>query len=371
MTVRRRLHHLEVLSASDWRVGAVCRKSSLALLARKVPRLGRVVPRGRFVWNAMTWQSDAESRSQIDGFLKLVQKGLDSEVLVCKLDGTSRGRGVFLVTCKEDLVKLPKRIFSGSGVTVQEYVKHPCLLNGCKWDMRIYVAVIVDVLDLKGVERTFQVFRYKDAFARRSSERYSSDVNSRKVHLTNTFINNSCGDQKLREYARSLHIGLANKTMAERDSLPSLLFEEDEYLSSSVCEECTMTLDAAWEILRTELDDLKVEKARKRVSEVVQVLSDVLQDESLCKEQRKQMKYPREVALLGLDVILDDSMEAYLLEVNQSPDMRCCSCEQLQIKAKLVEDFSELAGFSERPSELWSQPSEIPVFNCHGNWERI
>ncbi len=48
--------------------------------------------------------------------------------------------------------------------------------------------------------------------------------------------------------------------------------------------------------------------------------------------------------LLGFDVLIDDQMEPWLLEVNLSPSLNCDSPLDQKIKSNLVADLFNLAG---------------------------
>lgn len=68
-------------------------------------------------------------------------------------------------------------------IVVQKYLKNPLLLDGYKFDMRIYVLVT----HLHPVE----AFVYREGFARLSTEKYSLELGSignAFIHLTNFAI---------------------------------------------------------------------------------------------------------------------------------------------------------------------------------------
>jgi len=69
-------------------------------------------------------------------------------------------------------------------MVVQRYIKNPLLLNGYKFDLRIYILVTsVNPLEM---------FIYKEGFGRFSTVPYSIDPNdklNKYIHLTNVSIN--------------------------------------------------------------------------------------------------------------------------------------------------------------------------------------
>ena len=88
----------------------------------------------------------------------------------------SRGRGI-------SLFNEITSVTYGDPVIVQKYLKNPLLLNGYKFDLRIYV-LVTSVNPL-------EVFIYRDGFGRFSTVPFSLDPNdckSKYIHLTNVSI---------------------------------------------------------------------------------------------------------------------------------------------------------------------------------------
>jgi tubulin polyglutamylase TTLL5 len=90
--------------------------------------------------------------------------------------GLSRGRGISLIN------NLDQVIFN-EPVVLQKYLKNPLLLDGYKFDMRIYV-LLTSINPL-------EVFLYREGFARLSTEKYTlkeEDLKNNFIHLTNFAI---------------------------------------------------------------------------------------------------------------------------------------------------------------------------------------
>ena len=65
---------------------------------------------------------------------------------------------------------------------IQQYIHDPLLLDGYKWDMRLYVLVT-------SFQPKLEAYLYKEGFARFATVRYSTeDLSNNMVHLTNTSI---------------------------------------------------------------------------------------------------------------------------------------------------------------------------------------
>lgn len=88
----------------------------------------------------------------------------------------SRGRGIYIV---DDITE----VHVDDPVVVSRYIKNPLLINGHKFDLRIYVTV-TSVNPLR-------IYVYKEGLARFASEKYSNTVSkdNKFSHLTNYSIN--------------------------------------------------------------------------------------------------------------------------------------------------------------------------------------
>lgn len=83
----------------------------------------------------------------------------DINYWILKPVGMSRGRGIELINKIEDIV-------FNEPIVLQKYLLNPLLLNGYKFDMRIYV-LVTSINPL-------EAYVYKEGFARISTERYSN-----------------------------------------------------------------------------------------------------------------------------------------------------------------------------------------------------
>uniref|UniRef100_A0A8D0EKY3 Tubulin polyglutamylase TTLL6 n=1 Tax=Strix occidentalis caurina TaxID=311401 RepID=A0A8D0EKY3_STROC len=101
-----------------------------------------------------------------------------NRTFICKPDSGCQGRGIFIT-------HNPEEIKHGERMICQQYISKPFLIDGFKFDMRIYVLVTsCDPL---------RIFVYKEGLARFATMRYI-DPSSRNLgdicmHLTNYAIN--------------------------------------------------------------------------------------------------------------------------------------------------------------------------------------
>lgn len=97
-------------------------------------------------------------------------------IWIVKPANMSRGRGIHLIDSVNE-------VDCGELSVISKYVTNPLLINGHKFDLRIYVTVTsYDPL---------RVYVFKEGLARFASETYSSkiDKNNKYMHLTNYSIN--------------------------------------------------------------------------------------------------------------------------------------------------------------------------------------
>ena len=88
----------------------------------------------------------------------------------------SRGRGIHLI---DDISEINVDDLS----VISRYITNPLLINGHKFDLRIYVMV--------SSYEPLRVYVFKEGLARFASETYTSSVNkdNKFMHLTNYSIN--------------------------------------------------------------------------------------------------------------------------------------------------------------------------------------
>ena len=105
-------------------------------------------------------------------------QGKNPRTFIVKPEDQCQGKGIFLMR-DPDLVK------PSDQVVVQKYLHKPHLIDGYKYDLRIYVLV-------NGVN-PLRVYVYKDGLARFATEKYKKpddkNIDNQCMHLTNYAIN--------------------------------------------------------------------------------------------------------------------------------------------------------------------------------------
>jgi len=210
--------------------------------------------------------------------------------------------------------KSPKEIFIAAtnakhhnvinNVVVQTYITSPLLINGMKFDLRVYVLVL-SVNPLK-------VYIYKDGLARFATEKYSnpsqSNVKNVKMHLTNYAIN-----RKSKNFDREIGEGKGSKR-----------YIADVFKEIASIKKYNITVDELW----GKISDIVI----KTLLTIQPMLSQS------CSTCHNGLKVPTSPCfeILGFDILLDSKLKAWILEVNHSPSFTCDTILDFEIKRGVI-----------------------------------
>jgi tubulin polyglutamylase TTLL2 len=237
-------------------------------------------------------------------FVQQFTKHDDRPVWICKPNDLSRGRKIFIFRDLTDLVY-------DTPVVVQRYIEQPLLIGQFKWDLRVYVLITSF--------HPLTVYIYREGLARFSTERYDlANLENKFAHLTNSSINKLSPHL----YSDKKVIGSGSKWTFE---------QLNSYLQGS-----GIDIQTIW----------------RKIEQIVILsllpLTPQVPDISCCFE------------LLGYDVILDQSLKPWLLEVNASPALAVECDIDVSVKSALLSDMVELLQFKP-PSEYWVLPMQDDV----------
>lgn len=233
---------------------------------------------------------------------------------IIKPPASARGTGIKVVS---RWAQIPKR----KPMIVQKYIDRPLLINGSKFDLRLYV--LVTSLN------PLRAFMHTDGLARFASVKYSNNVdtlNDRYMHLTNYSINKLSSNYTKNEDAESCS--------GHKWTLKTLW----KYFSAQ-----GINTDGLWAALRN------------------LVLRTVLSGEHVINQMSKVNVNSRynTFELFGIDVILDAELKPWLLEVNISPSLHSSSPLDLFVKGPLVTSLLNTVRFNVPPRFNVSQQAEL------------
>ncbi|NWZ42280.1 TTLL4 polyglutamylase, partial [Brachypodius atriceps] len=236
----------------------------------------------------------------IKSLRKAWEEGASRQKWIVKPPASARGIGIQVI---HKWSQLPKR----RPLLVQRYLHKPYLIGGKKFDLRIYVYVTCyDPL---------RVYLFKDGLVRFASCKYSSSMESlsnKFMHLTNYSV---------------------NKKNAEYKS------NSDE----TACQGHKWALKALWSYLTQK--GVNSEAIWEKIKDIV--IKTIIASEpyvnSLVKMYVRRPYCCHE--LFGFDIMLDENLKPWILEVNISPSLHSNSPLDVSIKGQMIRDLLNLAGF--------------------------
>ncbi|KAL8197332.1 UNVERIFIED_CONTAM: hypothetical protein K2H54_020492 [Gekko kuhli] len=266
----------------------ICRKD---LLARNLNRMLKLFPKEYCIF-PRTWCLPADY-----GDFQAYGRLRKNRTYICKPDSGCQGRGIFIT-------RNPKEIKHGEHMICQQYITKPFLIDGFKFDMRIYVLVTsCDPL---------KIFVYEEGLARFATMRYiepsSSNLDDICMHLTNYAIN-----KHNENFVRDDNTGSKRKL-----STLNVWMREHGYDTAELWRDIEdiiiKTLIAAHPVLR----------------------------------HNYRTCFPNHISgcacfeILGFDVLLDRKLKPWLLEVNHSPSFTTDSRLDREVKDALLCDAINL-----------------------------
>ncbi|XP_042535092.1 tubulin polyglutamylase TTLL4 isoform X1 [Dipodomys spectabilis] len=232
--------------------------------------------------------------------LRKVWESSSRQKWIVKPPASARGIGIQVI---HKWSQLPKR----RPLLVQRYLHKPYLISGSKFDLRIYVYVTsYDPL---------RIYLFSDGLVRFASCKYSPSMKSlgnKFMHLTNYSVN-----KKNAEYQAN-----ADETACQghKWALKALW----NYLNQK-----GVNSDAIWEKIK----DVVIKTIISSEPYVTNLLKMYVRRPYSCHE------------LFGFDIMLDENLKPWVLEVNISPSLHSNSPLDISIKGQMIRDLLNLAGF--------------------------
>mmetsp|Transcript_95021 Transcript_95021/g.165012 ORF Transcript_95021/g.165012 Transcript_95021/m.165012 type:complete len:1063 (-) Transcript_95021:83-3271(-) len=244
---------------------------------------------------------------QIDEFLDKYENS--NSIWIVKPNASSQGRGIFLL---RDLDQLPLEEVS----VVSRYVDNPLLIQGLKFDLRVYVLVT-----------SFEPLRayvYREGLTRFASKPYSTEeehLSDVYRHLTNYSINKNADNFVENQEVHSDNVGHKWSFSALNKHL-KVVGVDSETMWSRIMDLILKTLLSVRPNIAAETRRTTAHSAN-------------------CFE------------LYGFDVLVDKDLKPWLLEVNLSPSMLADSPLDRQVKSAVLSETFNLVGL------------------CHPSWRAL
>jgi tubulin polyglutamylase TTLL1 len=228
---------------------------------------------------------------------------------IMKPTSKSQGKGIFIINKLAQVKKWANAQLNRAqrdAYVISRYINDPLLIGGKKFDLRIYVLVTS--------YRPLKVFVYRHGFARFTTVNYSSeahDIDNIEMHLTNVAI------QKHSEGYSHSHGG--------KWSLKNLkLYVEGTRGTEPATK---LMADIGWLIVHS-----------------LKAVQNVLINDRHCFE------------CYGYDVMIDQALKPWLLEVNASPSLSTTTPTDKALKTALIGDVLDIV----LPHNFFEQGGNAP-----------
>lgn len=252
---------------------------------------------------------------QLEDLLAYMRKN-PTLVFIVKPTRGAEGKGIKLISSVEEA----KRVNFQS--VVQAYVPNLLLMDGYKFDLRVYVMITsVDPL---------RIFVYNNGLVRLATYLYSkpdnTNINNQFMHLTNYSINkNSDKYNDSPENGSKRDFIAFNAWLAKRGWNSAKLWSQidDVIIKTIIC---------VYPLLKEKYGELFPDQYQHSIS--------------ACFE------------LLGVDILIDSSMKPFLLEVNRSPSFNIAGVIDERVKKNLLQDSFTLLNLNYDRRSLWTLVEE-------------
>ncbi|KAK5851215.1 hypothetical protein PBY51_002026 [Eleginops maclovinus] len=262
----------------------ICRKD---LLARNMNRMLKLFPKDYNIF-PRTWCLPADYSD-----FQAYTRAKKCKTYICKPDTGCQGKGIIITKSSKD-------IQPGEHMICQVYVSKPFVIDGFKFDLRIYV--LVTSCD------PFSIFMFKEGLTRFCTTKYNeptqNNVEDVCMHLTNYSINKNSEN-----FVRDGDKGSKRK-----------LSTLNKLLESINCNTDKMWLDIEDVIIKTLISAHPILKHNYHTCFPNHTTG------SACFE------------ILGFDVLLDHRLRPWVLEVNHSPSFTTDSQLDREVKDALLYD---------------------------------
>ncbi|XP_032371284.1 tubulin monoglutamylase TTLL4 [Etheostoma spectabile] len=265
--------------------------------------------------------------------IKLLRKawedGGSRQKWIIKPPASARGIGIQVI---HKWSQMPRK----RPLLVQKYLHKPYLISGNKFDLRIYVYVTTyDPL---------RIYIFSDGLVRFASCKYSSSMKTlgnKFMHLTNYSVNK----------------------------------KNSEYQSNSddkACQGHKWALKALWQYLGSR--GVNTTLIWEKIKDIV--IKTVIASEPYVNSLLKMhVRTPYSChELFGFDIMLDEKLKPWILEVNISPSLHSNTALDVSVKGQMIADLLNLAGFRIPQREdvvaSCSSTSSSTSSLCGGNRER-
>lgn len=242
------------------------------------------------------------------GDLKAYMQSKKNSYFIVKPEASCQGRGIFLTKKYEEIDTQEKHV-------IQEYIDKPFLIDGLKFDLRIYVLVA-------GCD-PLRIFIHDQGLTRFATETYKKpneeNYSDMCMHLTNYAVNKNNPNFIHNEDPDEDSIGHKRSLQSTYDYLSENNYDVDK--------------------LKRKIDDMVIKTLCSVQPNLKHHYNSCQPDDyanSMCFE------------LLGFDIILDSKLNPYVLEVNHTPSFTTDSPLDFKVKEIVISEALEIMNIAGR-----------------------
>ena len=249
-------------------------------------------------------------------FTELIDLDNDNRLWIFKPSASSCGKGIKILS-KESPIPESKK-----GFIISEYISNPHLIEGLKYDLRVYVLVTsYDPL---------VIYMYNDGLARFATEKFNldeEDFENRFIHLTNYSI------QKKSE-----------------------VYQQNKNKQSSNLKASKWSLKTLQKVFEDHGKDYQAVKERMKDLIIKTIISVDEPINSAMKEGTDLSDIWFEI--YGFDILIDSNLKPWILEVNISPSLSSSSPFDKNVKTMLVWDALTIVGLKPANHKKYTQKED-------------
>ncbi|KAK2175782.1 hypothetical protein NP493_708g02000 [Ridgeia piscesae] len=277
----------------------ITRKDSLG---RNLSRMKAVYGPAVFNFSPVSFNLPNDYTKFVADYTRLKEKHPDKTFYwICKPVDLSRGRGIFIF---RDLSELQ---YDCSAV-IQQYITNPLLISGYKFDLRLYVLI--------PSFHPLTIYVYQEGLARFSTQKYDLDcLDNNYAHLTNTSINKH-----------------------------SPTYTEEKERVGAGCKWTLMQLRHYFH--QVGIDDTII---------WARIINIIILTVALQAHQVRMVDHTFE--LYGFDIIIDENLKPWLLEVNFSPALAADCQTDIIVKKTMLNDLIDMLNYSDEDRERGGEDS--------------